>query len=94
MSKERQYVYSEEIYDLIFYVKGTDGYEIIDEKQLKHIPKVGDYYIPLFAKCIYIVKAVIHDDIQTYIVLEKAENEFSEIATMLYQQKEKEETKN
>lgn len=85
---QRQHVYSEEIHDLIFYIKEDNEYAIIDETQMKHIPKVGDYYVPLHSGNLYLVKAVIHDDLRTYIVLEKRDNEFSEIASLLYQDKE------
>ncbi len=84
MAKEHEFVYAEQIFDITVFLKEGDNVEKIEKTQLKHIPKKGDYFIPLGCKEAFLIEAILHDDLETYIVVNNLDTTYNNIAANRY----------
>ena len=84
MAKESEHVYAEQIFSVVILKNLEDGFKVIDKTELSYLPVIGSYYIIVGGKESLLIEAIIHDDMETYIVVNDSNKKYNAIAEERY----------
>lgn len=62
-------VITEQLFEVSLFLKDGSKYQKLEHVQMNTIPLVGHYFMQFNTKKIYSVDAVIHDDMNVYLML-------------------------